>query len=81
MPWFVYKYPFPILQPTSYTLIPDNGIPECKHGEYLGAIKVPVLPDTDPAQPDLNDDDLSRKIRRAIRLRKPTGRIRLRSTP
>jgi len=81
MAWFVYRYPFPISQPTSYILIPNNGKPACKEGEYLGAIKAEVLPDTYPAQPDLSDEDFLRRMKKAIRLRKSTGKIRLRPTP
>lgn len=81
MPWFIYHYPFPINQPFSYTIVPDNGIPECHHGDFLGAIEADVVPNTTPAQPDLDVPGLEEAIRTAMKNRCPTSTIKLRNSP
>ena len=81
MPWFIYHYPLPRNQSSSYTVVPNNGVPECEGGKYLGAILVNALPNTIPLQPDLNVKGLQGDILAAMRLKINTKTIKLRPTP
>jgi len=81
MAWFVYKYPFPIDQSTSYTIIPDDGAPTCSHGEYLCAIRCTCMADEIPACPDLNNKKLLKMIKYAIKTKTPNEFVKLRPTP
>jgi hypothetical protein len=81
MPWFIYNYPFPRNQSTSYTIVPENGVPECLNGEYLGAIFTETVPKSIPARPDINLPGLQKMIKLALKTKRPNGCVRLRSTP
>lgn len=81
MPWFIYKYPFPINSPLSYVLIPKNGEPNCHDGEYLAAIKANIMSNTMPVLPDLSDPKLQKKIRKALKSKRGTKSVKLRPTP